>query len=121
LVPAAASIAVVLAIALILGAADPWLAALVALPLTAALVLPLLLAPDAARAAEATSRAQGALRAATIDPLTGIEDTLAANGEKRALARVAEEDRALSGAQRALARRAAWGGAAGALLTQIAL
>ncbi|MCE2918976.1 MAG: thiol reductant ABC exporter subunit CydC, partial [Roseomonas sp.] len=47
LVPAAASIAVVLAIALILGAADPWLAALVALPLTAALVLPLLLAPDA--------------------------------------------------------------------------
>jgi ATP-binding cassette subfamily C protein CydC len=115
LVPAAASIAVVLAIALILGAADPWLAALVALPLTAALVLPLLLAPDAARAAEATSHAQGALRAATIDPLTGIEDTLAANGEKRALARVAEEDRALSGAQRALARRAAWGGAVAAL------
>jgi ATP-binding cassette subfamily C protein CydC len=121
LVPAAASIAVVLAIALILGAADPWLAVVVALPLTAALVLPLLLAPDAARTAEATSRAQGALRNATVDPLTGLEDTLAANGEKRALARVAQEDRALSGAQRALARRAAWGGAAGALLTQVAL
>jgi ATP-binding cassette subfamily C protein CydC len=56
-----------------------------------------------------------------VDPLTGLEDTLAANGEKRALARVAQEDRALSGAQRALARRAAWGGAAGALLTQVAL
>ena len=121
LVPAAASIAVVAAIALILGAAEPWLAVWVALPLTAALLLPLLLAPGAARAAEATSRAQGGLRAATIDPLTGLEDTLAANGEARALARVAEEDRALSTAQRALARRAAWGGAAGALLTQIAL
>ncbi|NBQ74284.1 MAG: thiol reductant ABC exporter subunit CydC, partial [Acetobacteraceae bacterium] len=114
LVPAAASIAVVAAIALILGAAEPWLAVWVALPLTAALLLPLLLAPGAARAAEASSRAQGGLRAATIDPLTGLEDTLAANGESRALARVAEEDRALSTAQRALARRAAWGGAAGA-------
>ena len=43
LVPAAASIAVVAAIALILGAAEPWLAVWVALPLTAALLLPLLL------------------------------------------------------------------------------
>ena len=121
LAPAAAALAVVLAIALVLGAADPMLAVLVALPLAAALALPLLLAPDAARAAEAAAQAQGSLRNAAVDPLTGLEDTLAANGEGRALARVAAEGHALAAAQRGLARRAAWGSAAGSLLTQIAL
>jgi ATP-binding cassette subfamily C protein CydC len=121
LVPAAAALAVVIAIATLLGAADPGLAALLALPLAAALGLPLLLAPAAARAGEAAAQAQGALRSAVVDPLTGIEDTLAANGEARATARVAEAGRALAAAQRGLARRAAWGGAAGSLLTQAAL
>lgn len=121
IVPAAASLAVILAIGLVVGAADPLLAALLALPLVAALVLPLLLAPAAARAGEAVARSQGALRSAVVDPLTGIEDTLAANGEARAAARVAAEGAALSAAQRDLARRAAWGGASGSLLVQAAL
>jgi ATP-binding cassette subfamily C protein CydC len=121
IVPAASSLAVVIAMALVVGAADPGLAALLALPLVAALLLPLVLAPAAARAGEDAARAQGALRSAVVDPLTGLEDTLAANGEGRAAARVAAAGAALSAAQRTLARRSALGGASGALLVQVAL
>lgn len=121
LVPAAASLAVVLAMAVVVGAADPLLAACLAVPLAAALGLPLLLAPAAVRSGEEVARAQGALRSAVVEPLTGIEDTLAANGEARAGARVAEAGATLAEAQRNLARRSAWGGAAGSLLTQAAL
>ena len=121
IVPGAASVAVVLAMALVVGAADPLLAALLALPLAAALLLPLVLAPAAARAGEEVAQAQGALRTAVVDPLTGIEDTLASNGEARAAERVAGAAAALAMAQRNLARRAAWGGAAGSLLVQAAL
>jgi ATP-binding cassette, subfamily C, bacterial CydC len=121
IVPAASSLAVVIAMALVVGAADPGLAALLALPLVAALLLPLVLAPAAARAGKDAARAQGALRSAVVDPLTGLEDTLAANGEGRAAARVAAAGAALSAAQRTLARRSALGGASGALLVQVAL
>ncbi|MBB5689580.1 ATP-binding cassette subfamily C protein CydC [Roseomonas alkaliterrae] len=121
IVPGAAALAVVLAMALLVGAAEPGLAAILALPLAAALALPVLLAPAAARAGEGVARAQGALRSAVVEPLTGIEDTLAANAEGRAAARVAAEGAALAAAQQRLARRGAWGGAAGALLTQAAL
>ncbi|MGG5886035.1 thiol reductant ABC exporter subunit CydC [Falsiroseomonas sp. HC035] len=120
-VPGVAGVAAVLAIALVLGAIDPALAALVALPLAAALLLPPLLAPGAASAGQRVAESQGALRAAVVDPLTGIEDTLAAGAEARASARVAQEGAALASAQRALARRGAWGGAAGALLSQAAM
>lgn len=121
IVPAVAALAIVLAMVLLVGGADPGLAALLALPLVAALLLPLLLAPAAARAGEDAARAQGALRSAVVDPLTGIEDTLAANGEARAAARVASAGAALSAAQRALARRGAMGGALGSILVQAAL
>jgi ATP-binding cassette subfamily C protein CydC len=121
IVPAASSLAVILAMALVVGAADPLLAALLAAPLALALLLPLLLAPAAAQAGRQVAEAQGALRSAVVDPLTGIEDTLAANAEGRAAQRVAAEGAALATAQRALARRAAWGGASGALLVQAAL
>ncbi|MBU8542173.1 MULTISPECIES: thiol reductant ABC exporter subunit CydC [Roseomonadaceae] len=120
-VPGAAGATAVLAIALLLGAIDPLLAALVAVPLALALLLPPLLAPGAAAAGQRVAEQQGALRAAVVDPLTGIEDTLAAGAEARAADRVAREGAALSAAQRGLARRGAWGGAAGALLTQAAM
>lgn len=121
IVPAAAALAVVLSLALVVGGAHPGLAALLALPLVAALLLPLVLAPAAARAGGSVAQAQGALRSAVVDPLSGIEDTLAANGEARAAARVAAEGHALAAAQRSLSRRAAVGGAAGSLLVQAAL
>ncbi|MBW6396545.1 thiol reductant ABC exporter subunit CydC [Roseomonas sp. HJA6] len=121
IVPAAAALAVVVTMALVVGAASPGLAAILALPLAAALVLPMLLAPAAARAGAEVAEAQGALRSAVVEPLTGLEDTLAANGEARAAARVAAEGATLAAAQTRLARRAAWGGAMGSLLTQVAL
>jgi ATP-binding cassette subfamily C protein CydC len=121
LVPGAAALGAVVVMALLLGALSPTLAALVTLPLALALALPPLLAPGAARAGERVAEGQGALRAAVVDPLTGIEDTLAANAEPRAAARMAQEGAALASAQRALARRGSYGGAAGAVLTQAAM
>jgi ATP-binding cassette subfamily C protein CydC len=121
LVPAVAAGAVVLAIGLLLGFLDPPLALIVAAPLALALLLPPLLAPGAAEAGRRVAAAQGSLRAAAVDPLTGIEDTLSAGAERIATQRVAEEGATLAAAQRLLARRGAWGGAAGSLLTQAAL
>ena len=119
-VPAAAALAVVVAAVLMLGRV-PALAALVALPLALALLLPVLLAPGAARAAGEAARAEGRLRAAAVDPLLGLEDILAANAEARAGAALAARGQALAVAQRRLALRGAWGGAAGSLLAQAAL
>jgi ATP-binding cassette subfamily C protein CydC len=121
IVPAVAAAVVVLAIFLLLGVVAPELALLVAAPLALALLLPPLLAPGAAEAGQRVAAAQGSLRAAVVDPLTGIEDTLAAGAEPVAAARVAEEGARLSAAQRLLARRGAWGGAAGTVLTQAAM
>jgi ATP-binding cassette subfamily C protein CydC len=121
LVPAVSAACVVLAVATVLGAISTSLAALVAVPLAVALLLPPLLAPGAAEAGRGVAAAQGSLRAAVVDPLTGIEDTLSAGAEPVAARRVAEEGATLSAAQRLLARRGAWGGAAGAVLTQAAM
>lgn len=121
LVPAVAAAAAALAIALLLGAIAPGLALVVAAPLALALLLPPLLAPGAAAAGRRVAAAQGGLRAAVVDPLTGLEDTLAANAEPLARARVAAAAAELAAAQRQLARRGAWGGAAGQVLTQAAM
>jgi ATP-binding cassette subfamily C protein CydC len=121
LVPAVAGLAVVTGMALVLGATAPTLAAIVVLPLAAALLLPPLLAPRAAREAEVVALRRGGLRAAVVDPLTGIEDTLAANAEPRAARRVAQEGAALAEAEHRLTARAAIGGALGSLLTRAAM
>ncbi|WP_419897845.1 thiol reductant ABC exporter subunit CydC [Roseomonas sp. USHLN139] len=121
LIPGIAALAVVVAVAVLLGVAGPGLAVLVALPLALALLLPPLLAPGAARAAGEVAEAQGALRSAAVDPLLGLEDVLAANAEPRVAARLAESGAALAATQNRLARRGAWGGAAGSLLAQAAL
>jgi ATP-binding cassette subfamily C protein CydC len=121
LVPAVSAAAVVVTIGLVLGGISPMLALLVAAPLALALLLPPLLAPGAAEAGRRVAASQGSLRAAAVDPLTGIEDTLSAGAERIAAQRVAEEGARLSAAQRSLARRGAWGGAAGQVLTQAAM
>ncbi len=120
IVPAAAALAVVVAVAILLGA-EPLLMAVVALPLTLALVLPLMLAPAAARAAARAAEERGRLRAAAVDPLAGLEDTLAANAEARALARLQAADASLMTAQRDLSRQSATAGTLGSFLTQIAV
>ncbi|MFC3125624.1 thiol reductant ABC exporter subunit CydC [Pseudoroseomonas globiformis] len=121
LVPGAAAIAVVLAMTVLLGAADPALVTVVALPLGVALILPPLLAPAAGRAAARVADAQGQLRAAAVDPLLGLEDTLAANAEGRVTDRLMRSGELLSRKQKYLARRAAWSGASGLALTQLGL
>jgi ATP-binding cassette, subfamily C, bacterial CydC len=120
ILPAVAALAAVLAAAFVLGA-QPALAALACLPLLLALLLPFVLAPAAARGAGEAATAQGRLRAATVDPLLGLEDTLAANAEARAGAAVEREAAALDRGREAVARRSALGGAAGTLLVQAAL
>jgi ATP-binding cassette subfamily C protein CydC len=120
LMPAAAALAVVAAIALLLGA-EPLLMALLVLPLGLALILPLVLAPASARAAQRAADERGALRAAAVDPIAGLEDTLAANAESRALARLEAADATLMAAQREVSLRSAAAGTAGTLLTQVAV
>jgi ATP-binding cassette subfamily C protein CydC len=120
ILPAVAALTAVLVIALVLAAA-PGLAVLACAPLLVALALPLALAPAAARGAAEAAVAQGRLRAAAVDPLAGLEDTLAANAEDRAGAALAREAAALDRGRRAVALRSALGGAAGGLLVQAAL
>jgi ATP-binding cassette subfamily C protein CydC len=120
LVPAAAALAAVLAVAVVLAGA-PLLALILVLPLLLALLLPLLLAPAAARASTQLAEAQGALRATVVDPLTGLEDTLAANAEARSLAAVAAAGDELARTQHAMHWRTALAGAGGGLLAQGAL
>ncbi len=120
LMPAAAALAVVAAIAILLGA-EPGLMALLVLPLGLALILPLMLAPAATRAAQRAAEERGGLRAAAVDPIAGLEDTLAANAEGRALARLTRADANLMAAQRELSLRSAAAGTAGTLLTQLAV
>ncbi len=119
-VPAAGALAAVLAIAVLLGA-EPWLLLLMALPLLLALVVPLALAPATARAATDAAARRGEMRAAAVDPLAGLEDTLAANAEPAATARLAAADAAMMQAQRRLIGRGAMAGALGQTLTQMAL
>ncbi|WP_426957268.1 thiol reductant ABC exporter subunit CydC [Muricoccus radiodurans] len=121
LAPMAAAAAVVLATALLLGAASPGLAAAVAAPLALALLLPVLIAPVAARAAARVATTTGRLRAEAVEPLTAQEDILAAGAEPRALAAVNRAAAEMDAARRQLVRAGALGGAAGMLLTQAAL
>jgi ATP-binding cassette subfamily C protein CydC len=119
--PAAATLGLVVAIAVLLGSASPWLALVVAGPLGLALLLPIVLAPAFVAAGRRAAAAEGDLRAALADPLIGLEDTLAANAEPRALARAAAAEAAWRRAETAMARRSAAAGAAGSLLGQAAL
>jgi ATP-binding cassette subfamily C protein CydC len=120
LLPAVAAAAVVLVAALLLGA-DPGLAALVALPLALAILLPIWLARSAAPAAEAVTQARGALHRAALDPLLGLTETLANNAESRAAARLSAATAAMHAAERRLSRRSALGGSLGTLCAQAAL
>jgi ATP-binding cassette subfamily C protein CydC len=121
LVPMTAAASVVLAVSVILGALSPGLATLVVLPLALALFLPVIVAPFAARAAARAADATGALRAEAVEPLTAMEDILAANAEPRAVARVEEAARRMDRERRRLTRAGSLGAASGTVLTQAAL
>ncbi len=118
--PALAAACVVAVVALLLGA-EPGLAALVAVPLAAALLLPFWLARDASQAATAVAAARGQMNRAALDPLLGLSETLSNRAEHRAAARLAETTAAMHEQERLLARRGAIGGASGFLLGQLAM
>ena len=119
-IPAVAAAAVVAVIALVLGA-EPGLAALVALPLAAALLLPFWLAREARAPAAAVAAARGQMNRAALDPLLGLPETLSNRAEGRAADRLTATTAAMHAAEERLARRGAIGGAAGFLLTQLAM
>ncbi|MBC7434327.1 MAG: hypothetical protein H7345_19930, partial [Rubritepida sp.] len=118
--PAVAAAAVVAAVALLLGA-EPGLAALVAVPLSAALLLPFWLARQARAPAVAVASARGEVNRAALDPLLGLAETLSNQAEGAAAARLAQATAAMHAAEARLARRGAIGGAAGFLLAQLAM
>ena len=118
--PAVAAAAVVAAVALLLGA-EPGLAALVAVPLGAALLLPFWLARQARAPAVAVASARGEVNRAALDPLLGLAETLSNQAEGAAAARLAQATAAMHAAEERLARRGAIGGAAGFLLAQLAM
>lgn len=118
--PAVAAAAVVAAVALLLGA-EPGLAALVAVPLGAALLLPFWLARQARAPAIAVASARGEVNRAALDPLLGLAETLSNQAEGAAAARLAQATAAMHAAEARLARRGAIGGAAGFLLAQLAM
>ena len=120
ILPAAAAFAVVAVVALLL-LSEPGLAALVALPLAAALLLPFWLARDARASAAAVAEARGGLNRAALDPLLGLAETLSNRAEGRAADRLAGATTAMHAAEEKLARRGALGGAAGFLLGQLAM
>ena len=118
--PALAAASVVAVVALLLGA-EPGLAALVAVPLGAALLLPFWLARDASRAATAVAAARGQMNRAALDPLLGLAETLSNGAEHRAAARLAAMTAEMHEQERLLSRRGAMGGASGFLLGQMAM
>ena len=118
--PAVAAAAVVAAVALLLGA-EPGLAALVAVPLGAALLLPFWLARQARAPAVVVASARGEVNRAALDPLLGLAETLSNQAEGAAAARLAQATAAMHAAEARLARRGAIGGAAGFLLAQLAM
>ncbi len=118
--PALAAAAVVAVVALVLGA-EPGLAALVALPLAAALLLPFWLAHDATRSAADVATARGSMNRAALEPLLGLPETLSNRAEHRAAARLGEATAGMHAAEARLSRRGAIGGASGFLLGQLAM
>ncbi len=86
-----------------------------------AFVLPLLASRAAAGEGAALAAAQGGLRVAALDALTGLREIRAFGAEGRALAGVQAREAALLGAQRALAGRVALANAGALLCGQAAL
>jgi ATP-binding cassette subfamily C protein CydC len=115
---------VLLLVALVLLAAPLGLVlalVLAALFALCAFVLPAfgMRAARAGGAAVAVSR--GEMRVAALDALTGLREVRAFGAEGRVLAQVQAREAAMLGAARALARDAAWGGAAALFCGQMGL
>jgi ATP-binding cassette subfamily C protein CydC len=122
LVPLAGAVLLAPALAVVVGGADAWLAVPVVLLFVAsAFALPIGAARVAVAAGGGLAAAAAALRVACLDALGGLREVRAFAAEGRMLAAMQAREAALFAAQHALARRAAWAGAAAALCAQAAL
>ena len=122
LVPAAGAVLLLPVLGWWIGRHNPWLAAaVIALFLLAAVVLPLLAARASWRAGGRIARAFAALRTACLDTVTGLREVRAFGAEGRMLATVQGRESSLLAAQHDVATRAALAGAAAFLAGQAAL
>ena len=122
LVPFVAGLLMLPVTAWLIAAEAPGLAALVvALFLTAALVLPAVAGSLALRGSHVFAEAGARLRTSVLDAVTGLREVRAAGAEGAVLGRVAEQEAALAGAQRGIVSGAALAGAASLLCGQAAL
>ena len=122
LVPLAAAVLLLPALLVLLGRRNPVLAAAVGgLFALAALVLPAIAARATLALGERLGSAGAGLRIAALDALTGLKEVRAFGAEGRMLALVQARQGSLFAAQRALARRGAWAGAAALLCGQAAV
>jgi len=122
LVPFAVGVLLLPVVATLLAAEAPGLAvAIVALFVTAALVLPAVAMAGALSGSQVLAEAGAKLRISVLDAATGLREVRAAGAEDAVLKRVAAQEAALAGAQRGVAMRAALAGAASFLCGQVAL
>jgi ATP-binding cassette subfamily C protein CydC len=122
LLPLAAALFVVPAVALLTGREATWVGVAVgALFAAAAFLLPLLVARDALRTGVGMAEAAGGLRIAALDTLTGLREVRAFGAESRMQATIAAREATLIGRQREAAHHVSLANAAGLLCGQLAI
>lgn len=122
LLPLAGAVLLAPLLAAMLWPFGPWVAlAVLGLFLLAALGLPVAAARASLAAGGRLAAAAGAMRVAVLDALAGRREVRAFAAEGRMLALVQGREAALLAAQRALAGRVSWAGAAAFLCGQAAL
>ncbi|HET6182303.1 MAG TPA: thiol reductant ABC exporter subunit CydC [Acetobacteraceae bacterium] len=122
LVPLAAALLLLPALAVLIGGRAPWLGAVVCLCLAlASFALPWGAARAAMAAGDRLAATESGLRVAALDTLTGLREVRAFGAEGRMLAFVQAREAALLAAQRELAGRTAWANAGALLCAQAAV
>lgn len=119
LVPLAGAVMLLVALTVIIGWHEPWLAAVVFLLFVcASFVLPWLAARAAADAGTRLATSAAGLRIAVLDALTGVREVRAFSAEGRMIANMQAREAALLTAQYDLSRRTSFVGAISFLLGQ---
>jgi ATP-binding cassette, subfamily C, bacterial CydC len=122
LLPMAGAVLLLPVLVLLIGHRSPGLGLEIGvLFAAAAFVLPWIAAQASGRAGAGLAHEAGALRAATLDALTGLREVRAFAAEGRMLAAVQSKEAALLGAQRVMAGRTALAGGASFLCAQVAV
>jgi ATP-binding cassette subfamily C protein CydC len=119
IVPLAGAVLLLPVVLIVIGRTDPLLALIVALLFAASgFALPAVAARAAAGAGQRLAAGGSALRVASLDALHGVREVRAFGAEGRMLAAVQAREATLLAAQRDLAGRSAWAGAAAFLCAQ---